>query len=84
MVESFLIILIIIIGKTYFLAIAITWLPSSLRKHFNLLLENHGSKRDQMWQEFLFAWSNQVLLLSLRSVIQHGCQDKILRLAEIF
>ena len=43
-------------------------------KHFNLLLENHGSKWDQTWQECSFAWFNQVLLLSLRSVIQYGCQ----------
>ena len=55
-------------------AIAITWRPSSIRKHFNLLLENHWSKWDQTWQECSFAWSNRVLLLSLRSVIQHGCQ----------
>ena len=55
-------------------AVAITWCPSSVRKHFNLLLENHWSKWDQTWQECSFAWSNQVLLLSLRSVIQHGCQ----------
>ena len=47
---------------------------ASVRKHFNLLLENHWSKWDQTWQECSFAWSNQVLLLSLRSVIQHGCQ----------
>jgi hypothetical protein len=55
-------------------AIAITWRPSSVRKHFNLLLENHWSKWDQTWQECSFAWSNQVVLLSLRSVIQHDCQ----------
>jgi hypothetical protein len=55
-------------------AIAITWRLSSVRKHFNLLLENHWSKLDQTWQECSFAWSNQVLLLSLRTVIQHGCQ----------
>jgi hypothetical protein len=29
----------------------ITWRPSSVRKHFNLLLENHRSKWDQTWQE---------------------------------
>jgi hypothetical protein len=46
----------------------------SVRKHFNLLLENHCTKWDQTWQKCSFAWSNQVLLLSLRSVIQHGCQ----------
>ena len=55
-------------------AIAIPWRPLSVRKHFNLLLENHWSKWDQTWQEYSFSWSNQVLLLSLRSVIQHGCQ----------
>jgi hypothetical protein len=55
-------------------AIAITFRPSSFSKHFNLLLENHWSKWDQTWQECSFSWSNQVLLLSLRSVIQHGCQ----------
>jgi hypothetical protein len=38
---------------------------SSVRKHFNLLLENHWSKWGQTWQESSFAWSNQVLLLFL-------------------
>ena len=51
------------------------WRPS-VRKHFNLL-ENHWSKWDRTWHECSFACSNQVLLLSLRSVIQHGCQGHI-------
>jgi hypothetical protein len=58
-------------------AFAITWRPSIVvRKHFNLLLENHLSKWDKKAQDWecSFAWSNQELLLSLRSVIQHGCQ----------
>ena len=71
--------------KNYFAISCSTWLSmssarlifsychhlASVRKHFNLLLENHWSKWDQTWQECSFAWSNQVLL---RSVIQHGCQ----------
>jgi hypothetical protein len=32
-------------------AIAITWRPSSVGNHFNLLLENHWSKWDQTWQD---------------------------------
>jgi hypothetical protein len=31
---------------------------ASVRKHFNLLLENHWSKWDQTWQECSFAWFN--------------------------
>ena len=63
-------------------AIAITWCPSSVRKHFNLLLENLWSKWDQTWQECSFACSNQVLLLSSSNMAARG--HKNLWLAEMF